>query len=259
MKLVRFLHEGVYHYGKVMADGILALHHEGKDFMAESFRESGLLFEPDKITLLAPCTPSKVVCMGLNYSRHAEEVNMAIPEEPIVFIKPCTSVIGPGANIIFPPQSKRIDYEAELVVVVGRKAKAVPRERALDYVLGYTCGNDVTARDKQPATGQWTYAKAFDTFCPLGPLINTDITDPENLHLKGYLNDVLMQDSSTSDHIFSVAEIIAYVSACMTLLPGDLIMTGTPSGIGPMKLGDSYTVHIEEIGSLSNRLSKVES
>jgi 2-keto-4-pentenoate hydratase/2-oxohepta-3-ene-1,7-dioic acid hydratase in catechol pathway len=172
-------------------------------------------------------------------------------------MKPSTAVIGPEESIHYPTQSNRVDYEAELAVVIGRSAYRVEADEALDYVFGYTCANDVTARDKQPAKGQWTYAKGFDTFCPLGPVIETAIDDPESLILKGYLNGDLVQETSTGDHVFTVARIIEFVSGCMTLLPGDVIMTGTPSGIGPLNPGDQFTVEIDKVGSLNNRVIKI--
>lgn len=220
--------------------------------------ETGRSFALDSLRLLAPCTPSKVVCLGLNYRGHAAEVGLPLPKRPLIFIKPSTAVIGPGEPIVHPPQSRRVDYEAELGVVIGRRAYRVREEEALEYVLGYTCANDITARDLQPKEGQWTYAKSFDTFCPLGPVIETGINDPENLRVQGLLNGEPVQEGSTADHIFPVARLIAYISACMTLLPGDVIMTGTPAGIGPMKAGDLFEVVIEGIGRLANRLVRPE-
>ncbi|HOL17860.1 MAG TPA: fumarylacetoacetate hydrolase family protein [Bacillota bacterium] len=225
------------------------------DWDLASIRETGRTFELAAVKLLAPCQPSKVVCIGLNYRSHAEEVGQEIPKIPIIFMKPSTAVIGPQKEIIYPPQSRRVDYEAELAVVIGRKAHRVKSTQALNYVFGYTCGNDVTARDKQPARGQWTYAKGFDTFCPLGPVINTAIRDPEKLSIKGVLNGKTVQSGNTADHIFSVAELIEFISGCMTLLPGDVILTGTPAGIGPMQPGDTFSVIIEGIGTLTNTLT----
>lgn len=214
--------------------------------------KTGRIYELDAVKLLAPCQPSKIICLGLNYRSHAEEMKFDLPKKPIIFMKPSTSVIGHGQEINYPPQSKRVDYETELAVVIGRQAYRVDRSSALDYVFGYTCANDVTARDKQPAAGQWTYAKSFDTFCPLGPVIETAIENPDDLMIRGYLNDKLVQESSTADHIFKVADIIEFVSGCMTLLPEDVIITGTPSGIGPMHPGDKFSITIDKIGTLIN-------
>ncbi len=213
---------------------------------------TGRRFLLDELKILSPCTPSKIVCLGLNYKGHAAEMKLALPDSPILFLKPSTAVIAHNEAIVYPRQSRRVDYEAELGVVIGRRACCVLPEDSLDYVLGYTCANDVTARDLQPKDGQWTYAKGFDTFAPVGPWIETGIKNPENLWVKGFLNGREVQSVSTSDHIFPVAEIIAFVSSCMTLLPGDLIMTGTPSGIGPMRPGDFFEVEISGIGKLKS-------
>ncbi len=252
MKLVRFYENQVVRFGKLEGKTILELHNPGSNWESSQLSETGRQFKADTVKLLAPCLPSKVVCLGLNYRSHAEEMNYELPKKPIIFLKPSTAVIGSGEQINCPPQSKRVDYEAELGVVIGRKTYRVKAEEALNYVAGYTCANDVTARDKQPKEGQWTYAKSFDTFCPLGPVIETGIKDPEKLIVRGYLNGKLVQEAPTSDHYFSVAQIIEFVSGSMTLLPGDVIMTGTPSGIGSLKPGDSFVVNIEGIGSLIN-------
>lgn len=216
--------------------------------------KTGRVYEMNSVKLLAPCLPSKIICLGLNYHSHAEEMKLELPQKPIIFLKPSTSVVGTNDPINYPPQSRRVDYESELAVVIGLQAYRVDRSAALGYVFGYSCANDVTARDKQPATGQWTYAKGFDTFCPLGPVVETAIDNPDNLQIEGYLNGKLVQQGSTSDHAFKVAEIIEYVSGCMTLLPGDVIITGTPAGIGPLKIGDMFAVTIEKIGTLTNRV-----
>ncbi len=258
MKLVRFLKDQSVCYGKLERDTVIELGEPGADWCSWHFTETGRQFALSEISLLSPCLPSKIICLGLNYRSHAKEMKLVLPKKPIIFLKPSTTVIGPGEAIIYPPQSRRVDYEAELGVVIGRQASKVSRGNALSYVIGYTCANDVTARDKQPAAGQWTYSKGFDTFCPLGPVIETEIENPENLMVQGFLNDKLVQEVSTSDHYFSIADIIKYVSGCMTLLPGDLILTGTPSGIGPLQPGDQFTVTIEGIGSLQNRVVRAE-
>ncbi len=258
MKLLRFTdHNGATGYGSLENETIIELSQPGIDWLKMPFKKTGRVFDLQQVKLLAPCLPSKAICLGLNYRSHAEEMGHPLPDAPILFMKPSTAVIGPGETIICPPESRRVDYEAELAVVMGRKTYRVRREEALQHVFGYTCGNDVTARDKQPADGQWTYAKGFDTFCPLGPVIETAIDDPETLILQGFLNGKLVQESSTQDHHFSVAEIIEFVSHCMTLLPGDVIMTGTPSGIGPLKPGDNFMVKIEGIGALDNPAAKL--
>lgn len=252
MRLVRFLSEQTVHYGIQQGSSIKEVADPGEDWHKASFGETGKVFDHKAVKLLAPCRPAKVVCVGLNYREHAAEVKAAVPDKPIIFLKPSTAVIGPEEAIVLPPQSRRVDYEAELAVVMGRRAHRVGAERALDYVFGYTCGNDVTARDLQPPGGQWTYAKGFDTFCPLGPVINTEITDPEALPVKGILNGKVVQAGNTAEHLFSVAALIEFISYCMTLLPGDVILTGTPVGIGPLSPGDTFGVDIHGIGRLSN-------
>lgn len=179
------------------------------------------------------------------------ELGLALPKSPVLFLKPSTSLIGPGDTIIYPDMSQRVDYEAELVVVIGKKAHCVSENEAFEYVVGYTCGNDVTARDLQPKDGQWTVSKSFDTFMPLGPWIETDL-DPSHLSIRAILNSEIRQSSHTGNLIFSVPELIAYISRIMTLEPGDVIMTGTPSGIGPMQKGDRIAIEIEGIGILEN-------
>ncbi len=258
MKLVRFMDHQAVRYGKLKNDIVVEVNEPGPDWCSEQFRETGRSFGLAEIRLLSPCLPSKIICLGLNYRSHAEEMKYALPKKPIIFMKPSTSVIGTGEAIVYPPQSRRVDYEAELGVVIGRRTYRVGNSEALDYVFGYTCANDVTARDKQPKEGQWTYAKGFDTFCPLGPVIETEIGNPEALKVRGYLNDRLVQEAPTSDHYFTVADIIEYVAGCMTLLPGDVIMTGTPAGIGPLLPGDRFEVLIEGIGSLYNSVTKAE-
>jgi 2-keto-4-pentenoate hydratase/2-oxohepta-3-ene-1,7-dioic acid hydratase in catechol pathway len=201
--------------------------------------------------LLAPTLPSKVVAVGLNYRDHAEEMGQPIPSEPLVFLKPGTAVIGPGEAIRKPPACERLDYEGELAVVVGGLVRRADRAAAERAILGYTCGNDVTARDLQARDGQWTRAKGFDTFCPLGPWIVTDL-DPADLALEVRVNGEVRQRSSTRNLIFDPPELVAFVSQVMTLLPGDVILTGTPAGVGPMEPGDTVEVEIAGIGVLSN-------
>lgn len=203
--------------------------------------------------LMPPAMPTKIVCVGVNYRQHAEELGHAIPEEPILFLKPPTSINAPMGEIRIPSASKRVDYEGELAVVIGRRAHRIPPPEALAHVLGFTCANDVTARDLQRKDGQWTRAKGFDGFCPLGPWVETDV-DAADLEIETLLNGERRQHARTSDMIFSVPMLVSFASHVMTLLPGDVLLTGTPSGIGPMQPGDTVEVRIEGIGSLVNRV-----
>ena len=200
--------------------------------------------------MLPPILPSKVVAIGKNYADHAREMGGEPPAEPVMFLKPSTSVVGPGATIAYPSLSQHVDFEGELAVVIGRLCREVPLERAADVVLGYTCANDVTARDLQEKDGQWTRAKGFDTFCPLGPVIETELAPDAVLRTR--LNGELKQEAPISDMVHDIPSIIAYASSVFTLLPGDVILTGTPSGIGPMKPGDTVEVEVDGVGSLVN-------
>jgi 2-keto-4-pentenoate hydratase/2-oxohepta-3-ene-1,7-dioic acid hydratase in catechol pathway len=208
------------------------------------------------VRLLAPVIPrSKVVAIGRNYAAHAAELGNDVPEEPLMFLKPNTSVIGPGDQIFYPPQSERVDYEGELAVVIGRICRDVPPEQATDVIFGYTIANDVTARDLQKKDVQFTRAKGFDSFCPLGPWIEDDL-DPQTfvdgVRVQTYLNGDLVQDGSTKDLIFDIPTLVAHITSVMTLLPGDVILTGTPEGVGPMQPGDEVEVSIEGLGALTN-------
>ena len=194
---------------------------------------------------------TKILAVGVNYRAHAAEASLDVPPEPLVFSKPPSSVIGPLDPIVYPVLSQRVDYEGEVDVVMGKRTRNVPPEKARDFILGYTCGNDVTARDLQQRDDQWTRAKGFDTFCPLGPHIVTDL-DPAHLNIRTRVNGEIRQNASTADMVFSVAELIAYISQVMTLEPGDVILTGTPSGVGPLQPGDVVEVEIEDIGTLRN-------
>ena len=200
---------------------------------------------------LPPVRPGKIVCLGLNYRDHAAEMKLQLPEEPLLFLKPSTAVIAHGDPILRPAISKRVDYEAELAIVIGRTARHVSRDDADDFILGYACANDVTARDLQSKDVQYTRAKSFDTFAPLGPWIVAGL-DPSNLEIRMWRNDSLVQHSSTANLIFPVPVIVEFVTQVMTLLPGDVIITGTPSGVGPLSNGDVARVEIEGIGTLSN-------
>lgn len=195
--------------------------------------------------------PTKIVCVGLNYHCHAKELGMNTPHHPILFMKPLTSLIGPEDNIIYPKMSKRVDYEAELAIIIKDKIKNIKQSEAMKHIEGFTCLNDVTARDLQKLDKQWTRAKSFDTFCPVGPKIVKDI-NPNNVKIQSFLNNELKQDSNTSNFIFKVEEIVSFISQVMTLNPGDIIATGTPKGIGPMKKGDKIEIKIEGIGTLRN-------
>lgn len=209
-----------------------------------------------QIKLLAPVLPSKIIAIGLNYKAHAEEFGLTIPETPMILLKPPTSVIATGEEIIYPSHmSRRVDCEAELGVVIGKVAKDIPVEDAKDYILGYTCVNDVTARDLQKTDVQYIRAKAFDTFFPIGPWIETEI-DPLNVKVKSLVNGELRQSSSTSDMVFNVFELVSFVSRIMTLLPGDVIATGTPAGHGKIKPCDEVEIRIEGIGSLINTVTE---
>ncbi len=208
-------------------------------------------FKKNNIKFLPPTSPTKIVCLGLNYKDHAEELKMPIPSEPIIFIKPPSSIIGDKDNIIYPPNVQQLDYEAELAVVIKSKCKNVKETEVDKYILGYTCFNDVTARDLQRKDGQWTRSKSFDTFAPIGPYIVSGI-DVSNLNIQAILNDKIVQNSTTANMIFSIEYVISFVSHIMTLYPGDVISLGTPVGVGPMQPGDKIVVKIESIGELTN-------
>jgi len=205
----------------------------------------------NKVKLLAPAHPSKIILVGLNYKDHAKELNMKIPKEPVIFLKPPTALIAHRQNIIYPKGVRQVDYEAELALVIKKKAKNLEPKRTGNYILGYTCFNDVTARDLQRHDIQWTRAKSFDTFAPCGPWLETSL-NPGNLRITSYLNGRIRQDSSTRNFIFPVYELVSFITKIMTLYPGDIISTGTPSGVGPMKAGDRVEVEIEGIGKLIN-------
>ncbi len=239
----------VLYQGKV-AKGIV----KGDKVTITSGTFKGRRISLDKLKLLTPTRPTKIVCVGLNYRDHAEELGMPIPEEPVIFLKPSTSSLAHGGEIVFPPISNRVDYEAELAVVIGRRCRNVSPQDAERYILGYTCFNDVTARDLQQKDGQWTRAKGFDTFAPFGPFVVSPDDVPEEMEIRLYLNGKLKQKGTTKNMIFPVSEIVSFVSQVMTLLPGDIIATGTPPGVGPMSPGDEVVVEISGIGRLVNRV-----
>jgi 2-keto-4-pentenoate hydratase/2-oxohepta-3-ene-1,7-dioic acid hydratase in catechol pathway len=247
MRLVRSRFGDRIATGVVEGDAVRAL--AGTFF--ENPVPSGEEIPLDDVRLLAPILPSKVVCLGKNYAAHAAEFGGEVPEEPLVFLKPSTSVSGPGDPIPLPPISNRVDYEGELAVVIGRIARDVRAEETFRYVLGYTCGNDVTLRDLQKKDDQWARAKGFDGSCPLGPWVETEL-DPIDVHLETRVNGEVRQSASTSDMVFGVATIIEFVTSFMTLLPGDVIMTGTPEGVGKLEPGDRVEVVIDGIGVLMN-------
>lgn len=204
------------------------------------------------LRLLAPVIPTKILCVGKNYADHAKEMGGEVPKEPLIFSKPATAVIGVGDNIVLPRLSENVHHEAELAVVIGRITRNVSVGDAVDHVLGYTVANDVTARDLQSRDGQWTRAKGFDTFCPLGPWIETAADPREGLAVRCTVNGEVRQDGSTADLVFDVATLVAYCAAFATLLPGDILLTGTPAGVGPLRDGDVVAVSVEGIGELSN-------
>jgi 2-keto-4-pentenoate hydratase/2-oxohepta-3-ene-1,7-dioic acid hydratase in catechol pathway len=222
-------------------------------------RLTGERYPLAEVRLLAPVLPSKVVAIGKNYAEHVREMSKfyasgEVPAEPVMFLKPSTSVTGPGGPISYPVKlTERVDYEGELAVIIGRLCRQVPRERAADVIFGYTCANDVTARDLQARDGQWTRAKAFDTFCPLGPWMETG-TDPADLGITTTVNGDVRQHARTSELLWDVPALIEFVSSVMTLLPGDVLLTGTPEGVGPLADGDEVSVTIESIGTLTNKV-----
>jgi len=248
MKIVRVrIHGDEIAYGVAEPEGIRV--HRGTPFVAWEPTEVVIPF--DEARLLAPVFPTKVVGVGRNYVEHAAELGNEVPDEPVIFLKPATSVIGPETPIVLPPESSEVHHEAELAIVVGRVSRRVAAEDASAYIFGYTAANDVSARDLQRRDGQWTRAKGFDTFCPLGPAIETEL-DPAGLRVACLVNGVIRQEDSTDDMVFGVGEIFAFVTRVMTMLPGDVILTGTPSGVGPIVPGDRVEVNIERIGSLIN-------
>ncbi len=209
----------------------------------------------ESVRLLAPVQPSKIVCIGRNYAEHAKERDAEVPKVPLLFLKPPSSIIDPGEAIVLPSQSQQVEHEVELVVVIGKRAHNVTVEHAQDHIFGYTVGIDVTARDLQRSDGQWTRAKGFDTFCPFGPWVDTEF-DPSDAILTCRVSGQPRQMASTRDMVFNVSMLIAFISAVMTLEPGDLIFTGTPAGIGPLKDGDEVVAEIEGLGRLSNPVRK---
>ena len=247
MKLIRFLFDGEEQFGAVENDVIRIA--EGNMF--SDFTVGNQTVPLAQVKILPLSQPSKIVAVGLNYREHSEEFGETVPEEPKLFLKPPSAVIAHGEAIVRPPQSERVDYEAELALVIGRRCSKISAADAEQYILGYTCLNDVTARDLQSKDGQWTRAKSFDTFAPIGPWIETE-ADPNHLDIRLLKNGMVMQSANTSQFIFPVETLVSYISHVMTLLPGDVITTGTPCGVGPMQAGDTVTVSISGIGDLTN-------
>ncbi len=241
------------HYGILGLDKITQL----EDAPWRSTKKTKQSHYLKNVALLAPVEPSKIICVGLNYHAHVDASQSAVkaPEQPVLFLKPPSSIIGTDDKIEYPSQSRRVDYEAELGIVIGKRTKHVSEKEALEYILGYTCVNDVTARDLQKTDSQWGRAKGFDTFCPVGPWIIGGINF-DNLKIEGILNGTVKQSGNSSDMIFKTPFLVSYISSIMTLEPGDLISTGTPAGIEPMNPGDTIEVRIENIGTLKNTVAK---
>ncbi len=251
--MARFAGDDDPRYGVVGADGDTPIIAPLKgDPLYAPLELTGEKLALEDVRLLAPVIPrSKVVCVGKNYVAHAAEMGGDVPEEPLIFLKPNTSVIGPGEPIFYPKQSQNVHFEGELAIVIGRICRNLTAEDAPKVIYGYTVANDVTARDLQAKDGQWARAKGFDTFCPLGPWIETDF-DPSDVRVRTTLNGETKQDGRTSDMVFDVTTILQYVTSFMTLLPGDVVLTGTPDGVGPMQAGDHVAVTIDGLGTLTN-------
>ncbi len=252
MKFIRYKIKSGIRYGQVCEGHVLEI--EGDIFSKYQVTETKHALCDLKI--LSPCVPTKIIAIGLNYRSHAAELGMALPEDPMVFMKPPTAVIGPDEEIIYPGMSSQVDYEGELAVVIGKKCRFVTEEDSEKYIAGYTCFNDVTARDLQKKDVQFTRAKGFDSFAPMGPFIETDI-NPCNVKIETFLNGEKKQSGNTNDLIFPVRTIVSFLSKIMTLCPGDIIATGTPGGIGPMKRGDVVEVRIEGVGTLQNKVADI--
>ncbi|GAA4717518.1 fumarylacetoacetate hydrolase family protein [Brevibacillus fulvus] len=253
--IIRFERNGKIKHGWTVAEDQKVRVIEGdiyKQLTAKPIM-TGLELPLSEVSMLSPCTPSKVVCIGVNYKDHAAEVGLELPKEPLMFLKPSTAVIGSGEEIVYPKLTENLHYEGELAVVIKKVAKNVKAEEAEDYILGFTCALDVTARDLQFQDGQWTRAKSFDTFCPLGPAIAPKL-DYQDLRIVTRVNGEIRQDSNTNQMVFGIPRLIEAVTEVMTLLPGDVILTGTPAGVGSVQPGDEISVTIEGIGTLTNRV-----
>lgn len=248
MRLIRFEH-GTAEAAYGVLEGQVVLAVEGNPF--GQWSPGNQVAPLDEVRLVAPCVPSKIVAVGRNYVAHAQEHKAAVPEQPLIFLKPPSAVIGPGESIVYPHQSEWLEHEGELVIVMGQRGRSIPIDRVQQCILGYTCGNDVTARDLQRADNQWTRGKGFDTFCPLGPWIETTL-DPSQLLVECRVNGETRQTGSTSEMVFGVDYLVSYISAVMTLEPGDVILTGTPAGVSPLQAGDTVEVEVQGIGVLEN-------
>lgn len=249
MKIVRIQTPGGIQYGTAEPGGIRLA--QGSP-LVEFETDTDVVIPYEEAELLAPVFPTKVVCVGKNYVDHAAEMGSEVPDRPIIFLKPSTAVIGPNAPVVYPSDSHNVHHEGELAVVIGKLARHVRAENASHHILGYTVANDVTARDIQYGDGQWTRGKGYDTFCPLGPAIATEFDPLEGMRITTSVNGELRQEGTTADLVFGVAELVEFISRVMTLLPGDVILTGTPAGVGPVLPGDRMEVEIEGIGVLSN-------
>lgn len=248
MRIVRYSHANAPRWG-VLGDDDKVYAAEGEPW--RDLRAGAVVGAVGEVRLLAPVTPSKIICVGRNYADHAAEFGNPVPDEPLIFLKPPSSIVGPGEEIVYPSLSRRLDPEAELVVVIAHPGRRVGAADAMSIVGGYTCGNDVTARDLQKGDPQWTRGKGFDTFCPLGPWVDTAF-DPTDVRVTCTVNGEIRQDGRTWDFLFDIPALIAYVSAFATLEPGDVIMTGTPPGVRPVEVGDTITVVVEGLGELTN-------
>ncbi len=249
MRIVRFERQGATGYGRLEGETVVPL----RDRPWEGVATADEAVPLEAVRLLAPCEPSKIVAVGRNYRAHAAELGNEVPASPIIFLKPPTAVIGPDDAIVYPAASKNVHHEAELAVVIGRRCRHVRPNDVPSYVWGYTCGNDVTARDLQRLDEQWTRSKSFDTFCPLGPWIDTEL-DPADVSVICRVNGLVRQSGRTRDMVFGVSALVAFISEVMTLEPGDVILTGTPEGVGPLARGDVVEVEIEGVGVLRNRV-----
>lgn len=252
MKYIRFEVENEVLYGIVDGESITKL---DRNFIDGEIKKSDEVYKLSEVKILPPVEPKQIVVIGLNYEKHALEQNKTIPEEPMMFMVSPSALIGENETITLPTLDHRIDYEAELAIVMGKEASQVSERNALDYVFGYTCCNDVSDRDLQKKDGQFTRAKSFRTFKPLGPYIETEL-DPNNVNIKLTLNDEVRQDSNTNDLIHSIERVISTITEVMTLNPGDVILTGTPSGVGPLKPGDKVEIEIEGVGKLANDVAQ---
>jgi 2-keto-4-pentenoate hydratase/2-oxohepta-3-ene-1,7-dioic acid hydratase in catechol pathway len=251
MKYIRFSHHEKVYFGELEGETVFVL---DQSFFEPGFQRTDVQYNLNEVKLLTPVQPSKILCIGLNYAKHIVELGHDHHEDPVIFLKPLTTLIGPEEEIVIPSMSKQVEYEGELVVVIGKTLKNVPEAQVFDSIFGYTCGNDVTARDLQRKDGQWTRSKGFDTFCPMGPWIVTDL-DPSKLEIRAILNGEVKQSSNTEYLIHTIPKLVSYISQIMTLYPGDVIMTGTPEGVGPMNAGDEISIQIEGIGGLRNIVS----